>query len=439
MEPIVAGLEREGYRVERVDVDDPQNRGRMAEFRVQNIPTFVAITNGVESGRRVGATPVEGLRRLLGPPAKTKAAAPAPAAARRPSGPAKPDAAVEPQSLNLIARSVRLVVEDPRSRSFGTGTIIRSIAGESLVLTCSHLFDGASEKTKTTVEFFGSSTGEKLNGELVSRDRAADVALVRVSTREVFPTAPVAPRSFAPAPGQSVASVGCDHGDDATVQPSRITAVNRYQGAATIECAGQPVQGRSGGGLFNQAGELIGVCSAAEPREHKGIYGGLAAVQSLLDRQGLASLYDKRRSPPDKLLARGGKAETPLVLPPPDQFGLNVAHGLPALDNVGDAEVVCVIRPVGDAAAPARVVVLNRVSPEFLAQIEKERSADDSRATTALRVRRGASAHEWRPAKKGGDASAGPPPTKRGPIQETARWEQDWQPGTASADSSGLK
>ncbi len=433
MEPAVAGLEREGYRVERVDVDDPQNRNRMAEFRVQNIPTFVAITNGVESGRRVGATPIEGLRRLLGPPPRSKVSSPPTTTAPKPGDD-------KTQVGNLIARSVRLVVEDPQTRAFGTGTVVRSVVGETLILTCAHLFEGISPHTKTTVEFFGSPTRDKLPGELVGRDRAGDVALVRVITREVLPAAPVASRSFALAPGQSVSSVGCDHGQEPSVRTSKITAVNRYLGAATIECTGQPVQGRSGGGLFNQAGELIGVCSAAEPREQKGIYGGLTAVQSLLDRQGLASLFDKRRPLREAVLARGTSTETPLVLPPPDQLGLDVGRGLPTMNNVGDAEIVCVIRPVGGSAAPARVVVLSRASPELLAQLEKEQSAEGgTRANTAMRVRTDLSAHGWRPARKVAAKNPEPPAAARGAIQEAARWERDWQPGAKSADSLGTK
>src|SRR3990172_9460405 len=109
----------------------------------------------------------------------------------------------------------------------------------------------------------------------------------------------------------------------------RISAVNRYLGAPTIECTGQPVQGRSGGGLFNESAQLIGVCSAADPAERKGIYAGLAAVHSLLDRQGLASLYQSRAGSDPRLANRANQArrKTPLTVPPPDQLGLQVGSG----------------------------------------------------------------------------------------------------------------
>jgi hypothetical protein len=63
--------------------------------------------------------------------------------------------------------------------------------------------------------------------------------------------------------------------------PTRINAVNRYRGFPNVSIFGRPARGRSGGGLFNSKGELIGVCSAADGQE--GLYCGLAAVQALIN------------------------------------------------------------------------------------------------------------------------------------------------------------
>jgi len=62
--------------------------------------------------------------------------------------------------------------------------------------------------------------------------------------------------------------------------PSRVTAVNRYQGFPNVSISGKPLSGRSGGGLFNSAGEIVGVCSAADGSE--GLYCGLEAIQKLM-------------------------------------------------------------------------------------------------------------------------------------------------------------
>ena len=86
------------------------------------------------------------------------------------------------------------------------------------------------------------------------------------------------------------ASVGCDHGKEPTVWQTRLTAINRYVGPANVEAAGTPVQGRSGGGLFNAGGELIGVCFAADDQANEGLYVGLPAIYEELDRLQLTSL-----------------------------------------------------------------------------------------------------------------------------------------------------
>src|SRR5437870_3973287 len=65
MEPIVAALEREGYHIERVNVELGESKAKVDQFSVKEIPTFVAITDGRVTGRIVGAVPAEKLRLLL--------------------------------------------------------------------------------------------------------------------------------------------------------------------------------------------------------------------------------------------------------------------------------------------------------------------------------------------------------------------------------------
>lgn len=64
--------------------------------------------------------------------------------------------------------------------------------------------------------------------------------------------------------------------------PATLIQHNRYQGFPNQSTRGRdPVlSGRSGGGLFNASGELVGVCSAADGQE--GLYCGLDAVRSLV-------------------------------------------------------------------------------------------------------------------------------------------------------------
>ena len=388
MAPVVAELERQGYRVERVIVD--RDRVRASQFRVANIPTFVVLKDGRESTRLVGACPAESLRRMLGPVdsarAQTSQTQSTAAASVTGSPATKQDDA---PGNELIQRSVRITVDDANLRAFGTGTVIRSVPGEALVLTCAHLFEGVPASAKTIVECFGTAQPLRVPGEIVARDREADVALIRVRTSQVLPVAPLACRRAPPMAEARTRSVGCDNGRPPSVRSMRITAVNRYLGAPTIECSGQPDQGRSGGGLFNESGELIGVCSAADQAEHKGIYAGLAAIHTLLDRQGLASLYDSPSARGQDVAAKTSKVkadELPLGLPAPEQLGLKVGSEHTLLDKNPGAEVICLVRSAAEPQGPAKVVVLNKASPEFLVQLEKERAAQSALAETAMRL-----------------------------------------------------
>jgi len=189
--------------------------------------------------------------------------------------------------------------------------------------------------------------------------------------------------------------------------------------------AGQPVQGRSGGGLFNAQGEVIGVCNAADREDNEGLYAALPSVYKLLDNAGLAEVY---RPAGDLVASTGqGSPTMPNPLPPhmPEQMPLaanpaaatetsapqqprpgasamavpDIAPGssaaAPPFSPAGNmpaslssaeqqalatvqqgghaAEVVCIIRPVGAPHAKSDVVVFDRASPELLQVLANER------------------------------------------------------------------
>ena len=91
--------------------------------------------------------------------------------------------------------------------------------------------------------------------------------------------------------GEPVFSIGCDNGQSPSRRDSRVTKLNRYMGAPNVEVAGAPVQGRSGGGLFNAKGELIGICYAADNELDEGLYSAPAVVYHQLSKLGLQRLY----------------------------------------------------------------------------------------------------------------------------------------------------
>ena len=359
-----------------------------------------------------------------GPNSSTPAAAPAAA----PGQNGLPD--------RLLAASVRLRIQEPGGgSSTGSGTIIDVRGEDALILTCGHVFRDSHGKGKVLVDMFGPNAPQGLEGEVISFDlddsRGTDVGLI--SFRPGVPV--TAARLAAPGsriqPGDPVFNTGCNNGDPPTLRSSRVTSIDKYQGAANLQVAGQPVQGRSGGGLFNAHGEVIGVCNAADPQDNEGLYAALPSVYKLLDNAGLAGVYQ----PGGELAAAGqgapsnlspmppympeqmplasnpptanetsapqhpfagaaplaGPGATPQdAMPPgspfppaagsPAQLSPAEQQALAAMQQAGHAEVVCIVRPIGNPHAKSDVIMLDRASPEFLQVLASERQRHASAA-----------------------------------------------------------
>lgn len=346
MEPLVARLEAEGVAVRKVD---GSREARLAsQLRVQSYPTFVLMVDGREAGRLVGATGYGELRRLVasaqaaptrqanaqtfaGRPKPTKGTfanvsndrGPGTSAPPRP-GTTPPVATVNDAAAKaLVVRSVRLTIAEGSSSSFGTGTVIDARSGEALVVTCAHLFKDANEQLietdgKIAVELFDSNARvmERVQGQLISHDFKSDVALVAIRPSNAVQAASVASSPGAQQLNDAVRSVGCDLGADPTVREHRVVDLNRYNGPPNIEASGAPVQGRSGGGLFNASSQLIGICNFADDAANEGIYAGLASIHAQLDRIGLSSLYQNQSAAPPVAAFAQASANVPATAPP---------------------------------------------------------------------------------------------------------------------------
>jgi hypothetical protein len=206
-----------------------------------------------------------------------------------------------PKGLNskLLSSTVRLTVEDTKARSHGTATIIDAREGEALLITCGHLFRDSKGQAPVNVELYevgpqGLRVVETVQGRVVCYDLERDVAFVSIRPSQPVCVAAVAPHRTQVAKGDLAASVGCSNGQDPTVLSTRITWLDRYQGPPNIETSGAPVEGRSGGGLFNEQGQLVGVCFAADYEGNRGLYAGLQSIHDELDRLGLRDVYAKQ-------------------------------------------------------------------------------------------------------------------------------------------------
>lgn len=208
----------------------------------------------------------------------------------------------------LIAASVRLKVADATGNGYATGTIIARSGHEALVVTCGHVFRDSQGQGRILVDTFGRQPQRGLPGELIGYDESSDVGLVAVTIPCDFEPAPLAPIDLSLTAGAPTTSVGCDHGADPTARISRLNGTNKFVGPPNLQVAGQPVQGRSGGGLFSADGFLIGICNAADPQDDEGLYSAAANVHAILKVHDVRLHY--RSAPPPKTHARGAVPST---------------------------------------------------------------------------------------------------------------------------------
>lgn len=411
MGPLVSKLHREGYPIYKVDVDERPELVR--KYRISSIPAFVLVIDGKEVRRLVGGQSEGALRGLVAqisrPPKRGEAVAQAKTPGRsddtpkprtnqdRPTEPTfranvdadapLPSDSSQPVSL---ASSTRIRVRDDGSTNLGSGTIISSVSGRTIILTCGHILREMSKEARIDVDLFTRDGVETFQAEVMDVDLEADLGLISIRTARPLTQARVATGSVEK--GEDVTSIGCGRGEPPTRMEIQVTALNRYLGPDNIECSGVPVQGRSGGGLFNRRGEVVGVCIAADPKEKRGLYTGLQAIHELLDRSELTALYDPQGGQPrnsatagtaasngagipvqtaDATRSRNGVVATPtgMTQAAEDDSVHGTADGLPPL---ADAEVVCIIRPRNGQAGPSRVVIINRASEKFVEFLTRE-------------------------------------------------------------------
>jgi S1-C subfamily serine protease len=425
MKPTVRGFVNAGYPIREVDVTrDPQLATR---HNVSGIPCFVMLVDNQEVDRVVGATTGERLQQMFkrahdverqnadrvrlqsadvaAPPPRTAGVADDPArlVVGVAEDPARSATVPTQEHEELLAATVRLRVQDSKENAYATGTIIDSRQGQALVITCGHLFRESEGKAALTVEVFervpgGIRAAGHVPAQLIHYDLERDLALVGIWPSRPVTVAPVAPHGAAIERGDRVVSVGCSHGDDPTALATRITTLDRYNAPPNIEATGAPVQGRSGGGLFNDQGQLIGVCFAADYEGNEGLYASLESIQAELAQNGLSEIYARVGGGPSRVapIVRG---QEPLetVVPLQDTQSLPITNsavltpasgaqpapgGLNAVEQAAleeimaraaTAEVICIIRPK-DPGGQSEVITLDDVSPEFVrALTERQR------------------------------------------------------------------
>lgn len=454
MKPIVHSYEQAGYPIRTVDTT---RDGQLSQqYGVSSIPCFIMLVNGRETERQLGAIGSDGLKQMFErakdevrrqngvrnqspdqvPQMPRAQTAPRANAA---TGPAQPPADQAWPTKNpgpvetplpaangnlasgagapvshaaLLSATVRLIIEDPTGRSFGTGTIVDTRSGEALVVTCAHLFRDTKGKAPVNADLY-EATGDGVRlaghatGQVLSYDLTRDIALVSLRVDRPVGVASVAPPRSAIERGDRMVGVGCSNGQDPTVLETRVTSLDRYQGPPNIEASGAPAIGRSGGGLFNGKNELVGVCNNADPEGNEGIYAGLESIHDQLDRLGLKEIYAKADSSGGSAATAPGagtpggpplvRLQEPSITPLPNDSTKTPAGGIAAAGQTNSAaparnlseteqaaleeimsravssEVIFIVRPK-DGNGQCEVIHMDSVSPDFLRAL-RQRSA----------------------------------------------------------------
>jgi thiol-disulfide isomerase/thioredoxin len=478
MEPAVAQLMTAGYPVRKVNImGSAEEQAIASQFQVTKVPSFVMVVDGRETERVTGATSYARLEQIVQRAAKTNQPARPPVsfgatAASHQSGeivnpwtdprltPVRSGLQSQPwppgrlatqssvkspgqngnhssiyassplavrtptktfSAATLINSTVRLRVQDDTGHSWGTGTLIDARGGEALIITCGHIFRDSARQGPVHVELFhmtpaGPKVLEQLAGQVIHYDLNRDIGLVSVKPTQETCVAKIARPGTRISKNDLVQSVGCNHGANPTVAQTHITAINRYLGAPNIEAAGSPVEGRSGGGLFNDQGQLIGICYAADPKDNEGLYTGLESVHEQLTYIGLSEIYataatspavqssvpqaarqsypvsPSRESPfgssqnplqtvkPAVALSRNDQVRD--VSSPPgaqlDSPPLSVVEQAAwheIMSRAAEAEVICIVRPKSPQGK-SEVFTLSHVSREFVRRLVMNRQAD---------------------------------------------------------------
>lgn len=345
MLPVLQRMEDDGYPIRRIDITEHHDLSR--QYNVERIPTLILLVEGREVRRFQGLTAEQELRDEMrraarqlsesraaeNPPAEVPQTAEAtpparPAAASSPGNGQRrsiadvfkgmfqtdgangfehptvraqnPEGTADQADALAVpaAATVRVRVTGDKLQDVGTGTIVHSTSGQSIILTCAHLFQGPGKSAQIEIDVFQNGETRRYPATLVGGNHDSDLAVLKIQNADALPAVPLPQQPSNMQAGQQVVSFGCDNGRPPTRLTSRILKVNQYHGPSNLTCEKDPVQGRSGGGLFDEKGQLLAVCSAADRGRHEGLYMSQPAIMTLLNQLKLDFVLQTPASSP---------------------------------------------------------------------------------------------------------------------------------------------
>lgn len=211
---------------------------------MRNTRTAIVFVIALAVGLAIGLAPFSGASRRSG-----EVIAQAPGTGQ--------DLTAEELATIQVARSITPTVVSiiSQGRGSGSGAIIRA---DGMILTNAHVVGAA-----RTVNV-GLADGQRLEGTVLARDAALDVAVVRINATNL----PIAPLGDSDAlqVGQRAIAIGNPLGLDRTVTTGVVSALNRTTprlgGETFIQTDAAISPGNSGGPLVDSRGRVIGINSA---------------------------------------------------------------------------------------------------------------------------------------------------------------------------------
>ena len=310
MEPLIQRFEQAGYPIRKVDTS--ASRQVAQQYNVTRFPTFVMLVDGREINRNVGkhriatsftqmfqqAKAMAGRRDNRGQSQVPQLPSQQPPRADRP--------APEPQATCRPTRSQSFSAQPSASASMMASTLVRhrndhrrprrAKRSSSPAATCSATQRAKAPSTSRCSRHVDGRVraAGQVSGWVLSYDLDRDVALVVIRPGRPVTVAPIAPARIARRARRS-------RGQHRLQQRRRSDRPARRVSRRSIDTrdrptsrpAGAPVEGRSGGGLFNEKGELIGVCYAADYEGNEGLYAALESIHDEVVRLNLFPSKDE--------------------------------------------------------------------------------------------------------------------------------------------------
>lgn len=352
MVPILQRMQKDKFPVRQIDISEEPELAR--RFNVDRVPTLVLMVQGKEAQRFIGLTDEAELRDQMNRAARRLsetrertdvAAAELPAGlastSNTPEISAGSDAAPDEtpaeskSSIKDVFRSLLGGVTKPTAMQFptlraqspeaagaemdglliseaatvrvkvagvsskdgkkiqdvGTGTIVYSAAGQAIILTCAHVFlDMATKDAKIEIEVFENGKPLSYPASLIGGDHNSDLAFLKIQSTKIMPAVRLTAAAPSVTKDQNLVSFGCNGGADPTLLKTKVVDINRYNGPANLVCSVDPQSGRSGGGLFDANGSLVGVCSCADRKLKEGLYMAHSPIVELVKGLKLTSI-----------------------------------------------------------------------------------------------------------------------------------------------------